>query len=104
MDERGVANGVKLFFYYNPDVQALVAAREALITQVALECNRSDIPLYAEPILLSGDGDTENFTRRLIDTAQQIAKLGVDILKLEFPVNMRLNPDESAQREACEAL
>jgi tagatose 1,6-diphosphate aldolase len=98
------ADGVKLFFYYNPDAETLVAAQEALIERVALECDRSDIPLYAEPILLSGDDDAKSFTRRLIDTAQRVAKLGVDVLKLEFPASMQLKPDESAQREACDAI
>ena len=101
------SDGVKLFFYYNPDLDALTTAQDEFIERVVSECGRYDIPLFAEPILLPTDdtaGFARNFTRQLIETAQRIEKLGVDVLKLEFPISRALEADEKTQREACEAL
>ncbi len=102
------ADGVKLFFYYHPDAVQLTAAQDALISQIVADCTRYDIPLYAEPILLAVDEDSEtflqNFTRHLLTTAQRIAALGVDVLKLEFPVDARRQPDQAVWRESCEIV
>jgi tagatose 1,6-diphosphate aldolase len=102
------ADGVKMFFYYNPGMAELTAAQDDLIARVVADCARYDIPFYAEPILLPGDADTDrfanNFTDYALDTAKRIAALDVDVLKLEFPVNIRNQPDQKVWREACEAL
>ena len=101
------ADGVKLFFYYNPDLSQLAAAQEGLIGRVVADCARHDIPFYAEPILLPGDASdvfAANFTRYALDTARRIASLGVDVLKLEFPEDIRRQPDQAVWHEACEAL
>lgn len=77
------ADGVKLFFYYNPADETYAAAQDRVIEQVVADCVQFEIPLYAEPILV--DTTPENFTDRVIAAAQRVAGLGVDILKLEFP-------------------
>ncbi len=102
------ADGVKLFFYYNPTVPQLAAAQESLIARIVADCARHDIPFYEEPILLPGDKDkhqfASDFTQHALASAKRIAALGVDVLKLEFPVDIRHQGDQAVWREACEAL
>ena len=90
------ADGVKLFFYYNPADETYAAAQDQVIRQVVADCAAQEIPLYAEPIMV----DTQHFTAQMIESAQRVANLGVDILKLEFP--SRGNPRE--WNRACHIL
>jgi tagatose 1,6-diphosphate aldolase len=99
------ADGVKLFFYYNPDAKAFTALQDALLRRVVGECAAHDIPLYAEPII-SGIGEssdifTERFSERVIASARRIAALGADVLKMEFPL---LHYSKPQGQDTCEAL
>jgi tagatose 1,6-diphosphate aldolase len=102
------ADGVKLFFYYNPDSPELAAKQDDLLQRVSADCAAHDIPLYAEPIPCSiGEPESvyaEKFTRRVIDSARRIAGMGADILKLEYPVHKTQITDEARCRDACAAL
>jgi tagatose-1,6-bisphosphate aldolase len=102
------ADGVKLFFYYNPDDSALAGQQEALLRRVVAECAAHDIPLYAEPIIYPIGEDervyAEQLTGRVIDSARRVAALGADILKLEFPVHPAFLDDGERCRAACAHL
>lgn len=102
------ADGVKLFFYYHPEDRAHAAAQEAVLRGVAAECERWDVPLYAEPILYSLPGadaiPAADRTRLVIESARRTEACGADILKLEFPVDVAQMPDEAHWMEACTQL
>ena len=102
------ADGVKLFFYYNPDDPALAAKQDDLLCHVIADCAANDVPLYAEPIICPiGEPEgvyAEQFTRRVIDSARRVAGLGADILKLEFPVHPAFFDDTVRCRAACVQL
>ena len=99
------ADGVKLFFYYNPDRADHAARQESTIRQVVADCARYDIPLYAEPILFTHDGDTSIAKTELVaKSARRVAGLGADVLKLEFPVDVNCAADEAAWLDACKAV
>ena len=106
--KRAGADGVKLFYYDNPDSPALTAAQDAVVRRVGDQCADHDIPFYAEPILCEiGEPPAqyaEEFTRRVIESAQRAAHLGADVLKLEFPVHPSLQPDVQRCRNACAHL
>lgn len=97
------ADGVKLFFYYNPYNQEHADRQDTLIRQVVRDCEQYDIPLYAEPIVYQTD---EIHSKRdlVIASAKRVAQLGVDVLKLEFPLDVSLHHDESLWYEACQEL
>jgi tagatose 1,6-diphosphate aldolase len=101
------ADGVKLFFYYNPEAPELAMKQDALLLRVVADCAAHDIPLYAEPIMYPiGEAEAvyvEQFTRRVIDSARQVAALGADVLKLEFPVPAAQLADDSlpSMRPGC---
>ncbi len=106
--KRMAADGVKLFFYYNPDSTDHTTRQDATLRQIVAECAAHDIPFYAEPIICPiGEDEATyevNFSRRVIDSAKRVAALGVDVLKMEFPVPLTLSEDKAKCRAACEQL
>lgn len=102
------ASGLKLLVYYHPDAST---ARdiEALVAQVAEDCQREDIALFLEPLsyaLVPDETGLHGDERRhvVLETARRLTPLGVDILKAEFPLDTHLDQDESAWRDACAEL
>jgi len=106
--KRAGADGVKLFYYDNPDSPALAAAQDATVRRVGEQCANHDIPFYAEPILCEiGEPPAQyagQFTHRVIESARRAATLSTDVLKLEFPVHPSLQSDVGRCREACAHL
>lgn len=106
------ASAVKLLVYYHPDAVAVAEAVEAVIDQVGEACIAHDLPLFVEPLVYSLDptGSTDSATfaadmpRLVRETARRLSALRVDVLKLEFPVNVKYTPEENAWRAACEAI
>lgn len=105
-------DGVKVFFYYHPDDADHALAQEALIQQIVSDCNRYDIPLYAEPIAYAAPAGPQigspeyakDVTRVVVESAKRIAALGADVLKLEFPIDVKQQPDERAWIVACQTV
>jgi tagatose 1,6-diphosphate aldolase len=97
------ADGVKLFFYYNPFEADHAARQNAVLQQVGEACAHYDIPLYAEPIVY-GAGDEHSKRELVIESAKQTAQFGVDVLKLEFPLDVEQHQDVALWQEACEEL
>lgn len=99
------ADGVKLFFYYNPYQRDHAARQEAVVRQVVTECTWLEIPFYAEPIIYHADKSPADIPGGLVaEAARRIAKMGVDVLKLEFPVDVKKEPNPAVWLEACEAI
>lgn len=106
------ASAVKLLVYYHPDAGAVTDDVEATVARIATECKVNDIPLFVEPLSYSIDenvkSDSAEFAaerpRIVIETARRLSRAGADVLKMEFPVNIAYESDESVWRSACEAL
>ncbi len=104
------ADGVKLFFYYNPDDVEIAQQQEQIVSRVVEQCDIYDIPLYAEPIIypFRDAADSAAYAtdraRLVIESAQRIAELGADVLKLEFPLDIAHNLDEAQWADACRQL
>jgi len=96
------ASAVKLFFYYHPDSGQTALAQEQWVKQVVDDCRRYDLPLFAEP--LSYDIDPPDRPRVVLETARRIGQLGVDVLKLEFPVDVHQQPDRTVWLSTCQQL
>lgn len=102
------AAAVKMLLYYHPEAPQ-ADEREALVQRVAQDCANSDIPFFLEPLSCASDGSQgplppEQRRAVVIETARRLVPLGVDILKAEFPVDVRVEPQESVWRQACEEL
>jgi tagatose 1,6-diphosphate aldolase len=101
------ANGVKLLVYYHPEAP-ITSHQEELTAQVAEACARFDIPLFLEPLAYSLDPAKKlsSAERRqiVIETAKRLTPLGIDILKAEFPVDVKEETDEQVWAQACAEL
>ncbi len=93
------ADAIKILLYYNPDDDAQInTIKHAFIERIGAECRANDVPFFLEPICYSdeiGDDKSIEFARA---KPQMVTKYmaefskpeyGVDVLKVEVPVNVR---------------
>ena len=103
------ASGVKLLVYYHPEAPTALAI-EALVRQTADACARAEMPFFLEPLTYSPDPDQPKLSpeeRRLVvvETARKLTAIpGVDILKVEFPLDIKAEPREAEWLVACREL
>jgi tagatose-1,6-bisphosphate aldolase len=100
-------DGVKLLLPYHPD--ALNAARkQAVVRQLVEECAAYDIPFFLEPIPHALDADSRLTNEELLQinvaNCQMFSAMGVDILKLPFPVDTHQSQDEAEWLRACQVV
>jgi len=105
------ASAVKMLVYYRPDIKSIAQKQLKTIEKVAADCLKYDIPFLVEPKTYRVEGevmDSAEFARRLpemvIETARQITALPVDVLKAEFPADMKREKDTSKLAEHCRQL
>ncbi len=93
------ADVIKLLLYYDPDDEPRInTIKHAVLERVGAECRANDIPLFLEPICYSdtiGNESSLEFARakpgKVTKYMEEFSKpqYGVDVLKVEVPVNMR---------------
>lgn len=77
----------KLLLYYHPDAP-IAKAQLQLVASLSQKCRTQNIPFLVEPILYGvGEYSSRNALDVTLKTIDQLNAL-VDILKLEFPVNV----------------
>jgi tagatose-1,6-bisphosphate aldolase len=94
------ASAVKLLVYYHPESRQ-AGEQEKLVSQVAETCARVDLPLFLEPLSYSPDPHRKKLSSAelrqvVVETARRLTPLGADILKAEFPLDIKEEPDEDA--------
>ena len=106
------ATGVKVLLFYHPDAGAAAEKQEKYTQAIIADCQHHDLPLFLESISypLSPDvkKDSPEFAserrRVVIESARRFGVLGVDVLKLEFPVDATYYPDPALWADACAEL
>jgi tagatose 1,6-diphosphate aldolase len=105
------ASAVKFLIYYRPDLIELANKLMELVEAVGQECQKYDIPLVIEPLSYPLGGETKNPAQfaaakeQLVPkTAQHITALPVDLLKSEFPGDLRYNTDKAKLIDICQKL
>jgi tagatose 1,6-diphosphate aldolase len=93
------ADAIKLLLYYRPDASADTNEHQhRIVRQVGEECRKHDMPFLLETVAYAIDEpgtDSAEFARRkpqfVAESAREFSKpeYGVDILKLEFPANLK---------------
>jgi tagatose 1,6-diphosphate aldolase len=93
------ADVIKLLLYYDPDDEPRInTIKQAFIERVGGECRAYNVPFFLEVICYSdsiGDEKGLEFARLKPDKVAQYMRefsqpqYGVDVLKVEVPVNMR---------------
>lgn len=104
------AGAIKLLVLYRPDAGEVTENQDRMISAVVADCARHDIPLFLEPLAYGTEpGSTaEEFAaiRRgiVIATVRRLGALGPDVLKVQFPVDTRFEPDTKVWADACVEL
>jgi tagatose 1,6-diphosphate aldolase len=93
------ADGIKILLYYNPeDDQAINEVKHAFIERVGAECRALDVAFFLEPLAYNealGDEKGFEFAQKKPEYVtrymEEFSKpnYGVDILKVEVPVNVQ---------------
>lgn len=104
---RSGVDGVKLLLPYHPRAES-AAAKKEWVSQIVAQCSLWDLPFFLEPIVYSLHPDERIANRDLLavmmEMAADFSDMGVDVLKLQFPVDVSVNMDESEWRSACVEL
>lgn len=93
------ANGIKILLYYNPnDEQSINDVKHAFIERIGAECRALDVAFFLEPIAYDdalGDDKSLAFAKKKPEYVTRYMeefskpRYGVDILKVEVPVNVK---------------
>jgi len=90
------ATAIKILLYYNPFDEARVnSVKHAFIERIGAECAAVDTPFFLEPVAYDDNYDTKGleFARKKPEYVKRYMKefskdrYGVDILKVEVPIN-----------------
>ena len=106
------ASAVKFMVYYHPESGALADELEQLIRRVVADCHGWDLPLFLEPMSYSLEAtiskDSADFAAErpsvVIETASRLSQTGADVLKMEFPYDIKFNQDRAEWQKACAEL
>lgn len=100
------AQAIKILLYYNPfDDPKINVVKQVYIERIGAECTALDVPFFLEPLVyddLLGDERGLAFARKkpeyVAHTMQEFSKphYGVDVLKVEVPVNPAFMAGSSA--------
>jgi tagatose 1,6-diphosphate aldolase len=105
------ASAVKLLVYYRPDLTEVANKQLKTIGMIAEECLKHDIPFLVEtqtyPIKGEGAETPKLSTQKsdlVIETARQVTSLPIDVLKTEFPANLKYEADGTKLLQYCQQL
>lgn len=105
------ASAVKILLYYRPDLQPLAREQLSIVDHVAKDCIEYDIPFLVEPVSYAVGGEVSDPKRfaevkgnLVIQTARDITAMPIDVLKAEFPADLRYEKDHSKLIELCRQL
>jgi len=105
------ASAVKILVYYRPDLKQLANEQLNTVNTVALECIKYDLPFLVEPKsypIGNEVNDPQEFAalkeQLVIGTARDITALPIDVLKAEFPADLRYKKDKPELIGLCHQL
>jgi len=105
------ASAVKILVYYRPDLTETADRQVKTVQIVAEECLNYDIPFLVEPktYIMKGENiEASEFAARkpglVIETARQITSLPIDVLKAEFPADLKYETDSAKLLQFCRQL
>ncbi len=105
------ASAVKLLIYFRPDLKDVASKQLDLVARLADQCLDEDIAFLVEPVSYSikeGGASKKEFADSkpglVIETARQITALPIDVLKAEFPADIKFEQDEEKLLWLCREL
>jgi tagatose 1,6-diphosphate aldolase len=104
-------SAVKILLYYRPDLAEVANKQSGTIQMVAEECLKYDLPFLVEPKTYptkGEDSESPQFAAQkpslVTETARQITSLPIDVLKAEFPADMKYETDKAKLLQFCRQL
>lgn len=104
-------SAVKILIYYRPDLAEAANKQLKTIQVVAEECLKYDLPFLVEPKTYPVKGENTKSpqfaaqkTSLVVETARQITSLPIDVLKAEFPADLKYEKDKAKLLEICQQL
>lgn len=105
------ASAVKLLVYFRPDLKVLASKQLNLVASLADQCIEEDIAFLVEPVSYPVEEDRASSKKfaevkpgLVIETARQITALPIDVLKAEFPADIKFEQDEDKLLGFCKEL
>jgi tagatose 1,6-diphosphate aldolase len=105
------ASAVKLLIYFRPDLKDVASKQLDLVARLADQCIEEDIAFLVEPVsypINEGEASSKKFAEikpeLVIETARQITALPIDVLKAEFPADIKFERDEGKLLGLCQEL
>jgi tagatose 1,6-diphosphate aldolase len=111
------ASAVKLLIYFRPDLKDVSSKQLDLVARLADQCLEEDIAFLVEPVsypieekerINRGGASSKKFAEikpgLVIETARQITALPIDVLKAEFPADIKFEQDEGKLLRFCSEL
>jgi tagatose 1,6-diphosphate aldolase len=111
------ASAVKLLIYFRPDLKDVASKQLDLVAGLADQCLEEDIAFLVEPVsypieekerINQGGTSSKKFAEikpgLVIETALQITALPIDVLKAEFPADIKFEKDEGKLLGLCQEL
>jgi len=105
------ASAVKLLIYFRPDLKDVASKQLDLVARLADQCLEEDIAFLVEPVsypIEEGGASSKKFAEikpgLVIETARQITALPIDVLKAEFPADIKFEQDEGKLLGFCQEL
>jgi len=96
-------SGAKLLLYFHPGAPN-ADSQTAIVDSIVEQCNKHQIPFFLEPVGYSLDPahPLSNSERRqvVVESARHFSGRGIDVLKVEFPLDVANEPDENIWHEA----
>lgn len=100
-------DGVKMLLPYHPEDKTL-AEKNIHVQRIIDDCTTYDIPFFLEPIAFSLNPDQPlsnvELLQIMVEMVKTYAAIGVDVLKLQFPVDAKQSTDEAEWQVACETI
>jgi len=105
------ASAVKLLIYFRPDLKDVTSKQLDLVARLGDQCIEEDIPFLVEPVsypIEESEASSKRFAEikpgLVIETARLITALPIDVLKAEFPADIRFEQDEGRLLKLCQEL
>ena len=92
------ANAIKILLYYNPfDSEEINTVKHAFLERIGAECRAVDVPFFLEPLAYDDRWDEKGLEFAKMKPTYveaymrefSLDRYGVDVLKVEVPINMK---------------
>ena len=105
------ASAAKILVYYRPDLEELASKLLNMLDMLAMECIKYDFPFLVEPLSYPIGNERDNpeqlaatKEQLVLKTARDITALAIDVLKAEFPADLRYKKDKPELVDLCHQL